>query len=164
MEKLVIKRTVWLQILLLVCSSAFVLGGVFILARSPEKWVGWMSIVFFGACSLVCVWQIFDSRPRLTVDDEGVLDRTLGVGIVRWEDIEGAYKRSIASNDFICLRLRNTADYLARLSKVKQAMTSANEALGFTPLSINLSGIHGMTDQVLELILKKSEQAKTRRT
>jgi len=158
MERIVINRSVGKYVVFLICSWAFVAAGVFILWVGGPRWVGWMNIIFFGAGSLVFLWQIFDSRPRLIIDEQGILDRTLGVGVIHWADIEGAYTRSIQGNDFICLQLRNTDQYVRRLSKVKRAMIPANEALGFAPLNINLSGIRGMTDRVLELILKKSEQ------
>jgi len=158
MERIVINRSVGKYVVLLICGWAFVAAGVFILWVGGPRWVGWMNIIFFGAGSLVFLWQIFDSRPRLIIDERGILDRTLGVGVIHWADIEGAYTRSIQGNDFICLQLRNTDQYVRRLSKVKRAMIPANEALGFAPLNINLSGIRGMTDRVLELILKKSEQ------
>ncbi len=144
-------------ILLLMITIGFVAGGIFILMNNGPVWVGWMSIVFFGSGIPLFIWQIADSRPRLIIDDEGVNDRTLGVGKILWKDIDGAYLKSIQNNDFICLQLNNTKKYLGKLSPIKQATASANEKLGFTPLSLNLSGVSVDADQVLELVLKMSK-------
>ncbi len=144
-------------VLLLMITIGFVAGGIFILMNNGPAWVGWMSIIFFGSGIPLFIWQIADSRPRLIIDDEGVNDRTLGVGKILWKDIGGAYLKSIQNNDFICLQLKNTEKYLGKLSPIKQATASANAKLGFTPLSLNLSGVSANADQVLELVLKMSE-------
>lgn len=153
---LVIRSSRGKLLLLLLAALAFVAGGLFILAhgRPGEAWVGWAGIVFFGACAAVFVRQLLDARPRLVIDDIGILDRTLGVGLIPWQDIAGAYLRSLQGNHFICLELRDPAPWLAKLSAVQRAMTAANEALGFTPLSLNLAGVAADPRQVLELILK----------
>ncbi|MHC1743251.1 MAG: STM3941 family protein [Syntrophobacteraceae bacterium] len=159
--KLVIKSSRWKYFLLLLLSVAFVAAGVLLVLVSPAKWVGWMNIVFFGACAAVFIWQILDSRPRLTIDESGVNDRTLGLGTIPWEDIEEAYVQSISGNDFICLRLRNADAYFERLSPVKKSMVKANEALGFTPFSLNISGISASTEEVFELVMRMCESRRT---
>lgn len=115
---------------------------------------GWLAILFFGCGIAVSVWQIADSRPRLIIDEDGVLDRTLGIGRIAWSDIEAAYVRSISGNDFICLELKNPEEYAQKLSKVKRAMAAANRDLGFTDFNLNLSGVDASTDEVFELVMK----------
>lgn len=161
--KLVIGSSRWRYLVLLLASLGFVAGGVFILAMPAPKrglhanksLAGWSSIIFFGGCALVAAWELVDSRPRLIIDDEGIYDRTLGVGRIPWSDIRNAYLRSIHENDFICLELRDSDDYLQRTNAVKRALASANAALGFTPISLNLSGVAADSNDILELILKK---------
>jgi hypothetical protein len=142
--------------LLLIVSIGFVAGGVFIVGHSAsdEAWIGWMNIVFFGAGIPLFSWQILDARPRLVIDDRGVFDRTLGVGVIPWSEITGAYVKSISGNDFICLELRDATPWLQRLSPTKRAIVSANEALGFSVLNLNLSGVAADALQVQELIVK----------
>jgi len=103
-------------------------------------------------------WQLFDNRPRLTIDDLGIDDRTLSVGKIPWPEITDAYRRSIGGNEFICLEVRNPEMWLHKLSSTKRAMVKANRALGFTELSINLSGLAVDAAQVHELILKRVAQ------
>ena len=143
--------------LYLVGAIGFVAGSVFILLNDGPAWVAWMGIVFFGAGMPLFVWQIIDRRPRLLMDDEGVLDRTLGLGKIPWKDIDGAFLKSIRGNDFVCLELKDADKYLNQLSSVKRLAAGANEKLGFTPISLNLSGVSASSEQVLELVLKMSE-------
>ncbi|HKT27274.1 STM3941 family protein [Dyella sp.] len=140
----------------LIMSSGFVLTGAFMVAFGDtfQTWLGLAYMMFFGAGVLLFLWQLVDARPRLVIDDRGVFDRTLGVGVIPWSDIGGAYVRSIYSVDVICLQLRDPRPWLQRLSPIKRALAPANKALGFTPLSLNLDGVAADVRQVHELIVK----------
>lgn len=156
MEKIVIKTSRLKYTFLLIAAIGFVACGVFLLNQSGPKWVSWMSIIFFGSMIPLFTWQLFDSRPRLILDEEGVLDRTLKIGKISWNDISGAYLKEIKGNNFICLELKNEETYLTKLSPLMRVATSANVKLGFTPLSLNLSGVNTDAHQVLEVVLKMS--------
>jgi len=129
--------------LLLLGACAFVAGGVFLLLKGdPEaRWAGIAAIVFFGGCALVAIRQLVDRRPRLVVDDVGVLDRTLGVGRIPWEEIVGADWVSLNGHHFICLLLRDEAHWLVKLSPLQRRLASANRGLGFGSINLNLSGL-----------------------
>jgi len=163
MEPIVIGNSRWKYVLLLVVCLGFVAGGVFILMmdKSPKNLAGgWGCIVFFGAGIPIAVWQIFDSRPRLIIDEHGINDRTMGVGLIPWSEIEDAYVMSIERNDFICLVVRDPSLWIHKLSPLQKAMASTNLKLGFTELNVNLSGIDVSSRQIHELILKMSAARK----
>lgn len=145
--------------LLTLAGLAFVAMGVFMIVTKGNWALGLMTIVFFGAGAGVGAWQFFDARPRLQITDEGILDRTLGVGLIPWADITDAYVRSINHEYFVCLQVHDEAAYLSRLPALKRKLAGANVALGFTPLSINLSGVDLNAEQLLEYILKQSAAA-----
>ncbi len=157
MEKLYIKNDRWKHVRLLIACLGFVATGIWLVIHG--KLFGWIVLMFFGSGLLIFIWQIVDSRPRLIIDEKGVIDRTLGVGRIAWSDIKAAYVMSISENDFICLELKNPAKYVRKLSKVKRAMTAANRQLGFTDFSLNLSGVNASTEQIFELLLKYCQVA-----
>ncbi len=140
---------------MLAVAAGFVAAGIFLVIVGQAA-VGWMSLTLSGACGAVFVRQLLDSRPRLVIDDHGIMDRTLGVGVIPWGDIQGAYVKTIYGNDFICLELRDPQLFVSRLGAVHRATQAANRPLGFTELSLNLSGVQVPTEAVLELILMKS--------
>jgi hypothetical protein len=152
MEKLIIKNSRRKYLRMLIGSMGFVGGGIWMVIDGVL--LGWICILFFGFCSLSFIWQIADPRPRLIIDEQGVLDRTLGVGRIAWSDIKAAYLRSIHGNDFICLELRNAKKYKQKLSQVRRSLAGANRDLGFTDFHLNLSGVDASTDEVIELIMK----------
>ncbi|TPG66660.1 STM3941 family protein [Hymenobacter nivis] len=155
-EDLIYYNSRWRYALLTGGSLAFVAVGGWMVVSEGNWGGGLASVFFFGACAAIGAWQFFDSRPRLQISDAGITDRTLGVGTIRWHDIAGAYVRSVNREFFICLHLRNEAAYVGRLSPLKQKLKAANQALGFTPIAINLSGVAIDPEQLLEYILKQA--------
>lgn len=155
MQKLGINTSRTKTLFLLIAAMGFVATGIWLVVHG--NMFGWVAIMFFGSGIPIFIWQIVDSRPRLMIDDEGVTDRTLGVGRILWSDIQGAYVMSISGNDFICLDLKEPEKYWQKLSKVKRAMASANRKLGATEFNLNLSGVTASTEEIFELIMKHCE-------
>ncbi|WP_317169659.1 STM3941 family protein [Hymenobacter sp. BT18] len=138
----------------------FVVMGSWLIVKTGNWPLGLVTILFFGTGVVIGIRQLLDTRPRLHITDTGILDRTLGVGLIPWADITDAYVRSINQEYFICLLLRNEEAYLSRLPPLKRKLAAANEALGFTPVSVNLSGVDLNPEQLLEYILKQSAAAR----
>jgi hypothetical protein len=89
MERVIVRSSYLRWVLMLIGALGFVAGGVFILKIGDNGLAAWGGIVFFGACALMAIVQILDRRPRLVIDERGILDRTLKVGVIEWHDIEG---------------------------------------------------------------------------
>lgn len=148
-------------VLLLLGSFAFVFaGGVVVLTSHDfaQAITGWASIVFFGACGAVFVAQFLDRRPRIVINDHGVFDRSLKVGVIAWTEILGADVREAANSRFIALRLRDPAKLVARLGPVHRRLAETNTALGFEPLNLNLSAVDADAHALAELIAKEAER------
>ena len=123
----------------------------------------WGSIIGFSPMIIISLWHLFDTKPRLVFDDEGVFDRTLGVGKIAWHDIDDAYIKTLRHcPPFICLVLKNTDEYINRRKPFWRAITKGKHmnVLGITPLSLNLSGISEDPREILSLVLKMSQAKK----
>lgn len=148
-------RYAWLLLL----SSAFVALGAAIVLHTPglEAYlIGGASIVFFGAGAVLFALQLIDRRPRLILDDEGLYDRTLGVGTIPWRDIAGARLLSMRGHTFVCLQLRNPEVWLDKLAPRQRRLVALNQRLGFAALNVNLSGVAADPLAVLQRVLKYS--------
>jgi len=143
--------------LFLLGSLGFVAVGVFLLIKGKQDAAvaAWLSIIFFGACSLAFIFPLFDARPRIILDDKGLFDRTLGVGLIPWSEITGAYAKSMRGNDFISLELKDDEKWLNKLSRFKRLLTLGNKSLGFTAINLNLSGVSVDTQQIYELVINQ---------
>jgi hypothetical protein len=154
METVEIKAVnqLWGTILVLaVLAAGF---GLYAVLRGWQ--LGWVAMAVFGVGSVFAAKRAFDPTPRLVLDNEGVLDRSLWVGLIPWHDIVGAYVVRMGRHSFVCLELRDEDKYVSRLSPFVRALTRLNEKFGFTRLSINLSNTDADPYMVLAIVLKMS--------
>ena len=141
------------------------LGGVAMAALSAMMaragqgtftgWVGIAGVIFFGAAAVVGFVQGTRREPRLTIDDTGVHDRTLGVGVIPWSDIAGAEPYGVAKQPFVGLHLRNEAKYIARASFWSRMLARIHASSGLPAFSVNLSGLEGDPSYIAELIMSR---------
>lgn len=144
---------------MLLGALAFVAMGALMVLRQPglESYlIGGASIVFFGGGAVLFVFQLIDRRPRLILDDEGLYDRTLGVGVIPWRDIADAQLVSVRGHAFVCLHLRNPEHWIGRLSAGQRRLAALNQRMGFALLNVNLSGAAVDPQAVLQRIRKYS--------
>jgi hypothetical protein len=164
-EPLVFRNARFKYVLLLLISAGFAGSGIFLLfvARNftnYDRWTARFVVLFFGTAVVVFARQIFDTRPRLKIDDLGIDDRTLGIGPIPWSEIVGSYRQSIDDSEFICLELRNPEIWIARLSPAKRALVETNRKLGFSEFNINLSGVEGDAEQIHQVIISRTTAMK----
>lgn len=134
--------------LLLAGAVAFVALGA-LLVRAGHPIVGGSSVLFFGAGIPTLLRLLLDARPRLVIDEQGVLDRALGVGVIPWSEITGASVASVSGQRFVCLEVREPGFYTAQLGFLRRAVLGLNRALGFPELSLSLSALPVDADDVV---------------
>jgi hypothetical protein len=115
-------------------------------------WFGLLGVTFFGVGAVVGLLEGMRRGPRLTLDAQGVNDRTLGVGVIAWSDIAGTSPYAVAKKPFVGLHLREPAKYVARASLLKRMLARLNAGSGMPPFSVNLVGLDADPGQVVNLI------------
>jgi hypothetical protein len=137
-----------------IASVGMAVGGLFLVLQG-ESLAGWPALVFFSACAVSIGYQAIQRGPRVVIDQVGILDRTLGIGIIPWSEIQGAFVKRVSTARFVCLELRDPEPFRARLSPLKRRLIQVNRKLGYTDFSVNLTGTDADPDAVCELILKE---------
>jgi hypothetical protein len=156
MEEIKVKysnKKIWI---IFIFSFAVIGLGVLILVNTPFVLLGWYIILIITAAMLLYIWHLKNYHPRLIINNQGVYDLTLKVGMIPWHDIQNAYIRKNFFQTFICLELKNTEYYLSKLNPLMKKAVKVNVKFGFTPLSINLSGLSADADQILDVVLNMS--------
>ena len=128
-------------------------------AGSAVGWVGIVGVIFFGIGAVVGIYQGTRRGPRLTIDADGIHDRTLGVGVIAWSDIVNAEPYGVARQPFVALLLRDPSKYLVRASPLKRFLARLNRGSGLSPFSVNLVGLDADPVQVAELIMSRCASA-----
>ena len=157
--------------LLLLGSILFVVGGFsFILhpsefqgnnyRHSPE-WeilaIGYACVIFFGFCGIGMVIQIFNSKPGLIIDNNGItIPGLLFTAFVSWNMIQSFDVINISRTKLVGIYLKKPNDYVNKLNNStarKLAQFSLNSS--GTPLSISANSLKCNTSQLLTLLQEK---------
>lgn len=162
MQEVKLYNSIMKNLLFLLICLVFVISGFWMVSTSTNNInfiIGIISILFFGLGLIMFPKQILDRKPRIIINDEGIYDRTLKVGIIEWRDINDAYLQSISGSEFISLVLTDNNKYLQRTTKTFAKIASYNEILGFETLNVNLSGVNKSGKEVLKIINEELRNA-----
>jgi hypothetical protein len=113
---------------------------------------GWVGLFLFGAAFLFTVWQIGRMEPVLVIDAAGIDYRTLGIGVVPWDEVADVGIGEIRGQKFLCITLLDETPYAARISWYRRQLARANAAMGFPLLTITMKGMNRTLDDVLQAI------------
>jgi hypothetical protein len=73
-----------------IVSVGMAVGGLF-LVLNGQTLAGLRALVFFSACALAIGYQVWRRGPHIVFDQNGILDRTLEIGVIPWSEIQGAF-------------------------------------------------------------------------
>jgi hypothetical protein len=159
--KIEIKESVAPKVFALLYSLGYVVWGVISLRLSwgahevMTAWMGWALVIIGGISLPWDVLKLCDNRPLLLIDDRGIYDRLLGVGLIPWSDIRNAFLQSDHLNYRICLDVVNAESYLDRLSPRLRLQRRLKFDPKGMPLYVNLFGRSLMPKPVLKLIRER---------
>jgi hypothetical protein len=151
------KKTGQYLTLVLVGILFFLAGGFFYFFNHNLVFAG---VGFsLGVLIPLALWPREDAHGVvLTVNNEGIFDRRLGVGVIEWKDVEDAQIQVRYNNRFICLKVRSPEKYLARLAGPKQQNVLRNRDLGFNTFNISVNNVNVNLLELLDFIKKRSSQ------
>src|SRR5206468_4326400 len=103
--------------------------------------VGWIGVGFFGLGFIAFPVMFFRTGQQVVINDEGIDDRRLKIGIIRWEDIRSLSIGRINSAKFLCVEVADPEAYSSRLPRWRRSVWAATEALRIPTLTISFSGL-----------------------
>lgn len=153
--------------LLLTGSIVFVILGILFILH-PERFLtiffkneeiiritGFASVGFFGLCAIFYVIKLFDNKPGLIIDKNGILDNSSGIpsGLIPWQDIQDINVLEIVRQKIILIVVSNPEDYIVRQkSGFKRKISRLNYSKYETPVQITANGLKCSFKELLEMI------------
>lgn len=146
--------------LLVLGSLAFVAAGAWALGSFGEPpstrrysgdslfWIGWASVLFGGLTTLVGGARLFDRRPRIVVDTQGVLWRGFSDDVIPWSRIRGWTMQDMVTTKFICLQVEDPASF--RRSGLGSLLGGINRGMSFGDAQINVTGTDRSFDELTD--------------
>jgi hypothetical protein len=97
--------------------------------------------------------------PIIILDEEGVLDKRLKVGVIEWADIRRISCHSLSGAEYISLHLHDTKKYEARRPLGLKLVSQVQRPLGMSPIAISTTGLDVDTDTLANMIHEGCEIA-----
>ncbi len=157
-------------ILALFGSLVFVALGCWFLISPPKnnflvigftiifRVVGFISILFFGFCSVFIFIKIFDKKSGLIISSNGIIDHSnyLSVGFIPWTDISDIQIRKFSSQNFLLFFLNNQVSYITKIKNpLKRILLNANMKLYRTPICISSNSLNTNFNVLCNLLFEK---------
>ena len=159
------------NVLLFLGAVAFVVGSGWIWSiadtqtrYSPlfAKAVAVVGASFFALCSIYASFKIFDSRPGLIIDSQGIVDNSSAVaaGRIFWHEINGLKISDIAGQRFITIEVVDAKIFVERGGFLRRTLNAVNTKMTGSPLSISSNSLRVNFDQLVFQLTEAFEQYK----
>ncbi len=161
MTELKLHKTTTKGLKIIGMSIPFVVIGIWMITQEPvgttNYIMGWLSASFFGLGIPVGIFQTFDRRPQIIINEIGIWDRTTNQDQIKWEQIIDAYPLDIFDQKFISIV---SDDSFVFKKKPYKWAAKINKEIGVQNLNLHLGQINIDEHKLTELIqsLAKTEK------
>lgn len=132
----------------------------FALAGSLRQFIGWIGALFFGAVTLMLLWQLLSAgKVVLRLDRDGVLDRRLSRLPVPWQEIRQVGIWAYKGQQLIVLDVSPETEGGIGLTRRARMTRSMNAGQGADGLCISATGLGISHDALLQAIIARVEVA-----
>jgi hypothetical protein len=102
--------------------------------------------------------------PCIILDDEGVFDKRVKVGVISWDDIRRISLYDLQGAHYVCLELHNAEMYTARQPSWLKLASKTQRLVGMSSMSLSTSGLNMDSKTLAGLIHAGCEMASQRRS
>jgi hypothetical protein len=139
------------------------IGGVILLLQlSPE--LGWGMVALSGIYALVQLRSLGEDIERVVIDDAGIRDSMLPVGLIGWDEVRGASLQSIGSVPVVALQLRDPERVIRRLPGARQFIARKALEAGLPGVYLTLVGTDGNPRIIADVINGRAAQVQAHRS
>ena len=140
-------------VLLIIGSFAFVALSAGLLLFSDQvprmnsifnKIVVAAGIPFFGLCGVFGVRKLFDDKPGLVIDSEGIVDNSSAVaaGRIPWEEITALRISEVSGQRFLTIMVISHEKYAQGKGRVRAWLNSVNTKMTGSPINISANSLN----------------------
>ncbi len=166
MEEIKLYKTTKKGLKIIGLTIPFVVIGIWMITQEPygttNYIIGWVCTCFFGLGFPIGLFQTFDKRPQIIINDNSIWDRTTNQDEIKWEQIIEAYPLDINGQKFISLVTNDT--FVFKKKPYKWA-AKINEYVGAQNLNLSLGQINidecDLTNFINELCKASTNERKT---
>ena len=122
----------------------------------------WVLSVGVVIAFVQAVRQLLDRGPCVVITDQGINDKRLRMGMIRWSDVEKVRMQGVGGAYFISLELSNSEQYLSRLSPFTRISNQVWRLYNVSPIHIKVAYMDVSPDEMFEMIMSEVELNRSR--
>jgi hypothetical protein len=158
-------KSVWLALLLIIMPLPFVSFSLYRIIEHIDTGsltLYWFSLCFFGLGIPLGIFNLFDRRPQIIINDVGVFAKiSYKDYTIEWEFIKDAYFKELqvalfSKQKFISLVLDPDAPVLAKSNKT---LIKISNSLGFKDFSISVTQLKKSDWEKVAAFIKSLSQS-----
>lgn len=119
--------------------------------------MSYVGLAFFGLVGLYIFYKLFDSKPGLIIDKDGIHDNSnaSSAHLIKWEQIKGLKIKKVMSTKFILIDIHTPEDFMQNFSGIKKKLMQGNYRMYGTPISIISNSLNCNTEYLFTTIKKR---------
>jgi hypothetical protein len=149
-------RTKIVQIILCLLLIAFGLWFIENHASLVAKSIGVLFTLAWVACCMRLSLRLPKRVVRLTLDDSGIHDTSLGTPLIPWNDLVAA-KTVFFYGNFIAFLPVDESDRIKRMSWIRRLGVLSNRCFGLPPFCINPGGLNVSSREICDQLRSRLE-------
>jgi hypothetical protein len=122
----------------------------------------WLLAAAVAIALVQALRKISDRGPCVIINEEGINDKRLGLGVIRWSDIESVRMHGVGGAYFISLELFDDQTYLQRQPGYIRLANKAWRFYNVSPLHIKVAYMDVAPDELFEIIMRGVESHRLR--
>lgn len=122
----------------------------------------WLLTAAVAIAFVQALRKISDRGPCVVINEEGINDKRLGLGVIRWSDIESVRMHGVGAAYFISLELFDKETYLRRQPGYIRLTNQAWRFYNVSPINIKVAYMDVAPDDLFEIILRGVESHRLR--
>jgi hypothetical protein len=126
--------------------------GAAILQLQLSAQLGCGMMALSGLYALVQLRALGEESERVVTDDAGIRDSILPVGVIGWDEVQGATVQRIGSVQVVALQLRDPERFIRRLPGARQFIARKALEAGLPGVYLTLVGTDGDPGKIAEVI------------
>lgn len=131
--------------------------------------LGYLPIIVLVAAIVLVVSLVLSmvrrqsTDPCIVLDEQGVFDRRLKVGVIRWSDIRHISCHSLHGAEYISLELHDAAAYEARRPQWLKVLSQVQRVHGMSSIAISTNGLDVDINTLVNMLHEGCEHASHRK-
>ncbi|MBO0453695.1 STM3941 family protein [Candidatus Enterococcus murrayae] len=115
--------------------------------------VGVIGCVFFGACEVFIIKQVFKGKELVVLTVEGFYDYSSALAtkksLIHWSDVRTIESTRMVNQDFVSVYLKDPDAFLAKVSSFQRKAIKANSKMGYGEINITLQSANKCSNDQL---------------